>query len=109
MSRAAKVRSGVRVGHAPNAGKLVRFAAHELAVGLSAMLGEAPRVEAVNGLEPRSLAIASEGAAQSAAPSDATGASSPSGSAARSRVALPDDSFALRRTPASGADGAGGG
>ena len=55
MSRAAKARSSVRVGHAPQASEFVRFAAHELAAGLSAMLGEAPRVEAVAGLDPRSL------------------------------------------------------
>ena len=34
----AKARSGVRVGHARDAGEVVRFAAHELAAGLGAML-----------------------------------------------------------------------
>src|ERR1700693_6037478 len=51
MSRAAKARSGVRVGYARDAGDVVRFAAHELAAGLGAMLREAPRGEGRNGLE----------------------------------------------------------
>ena len=116
MSRAAKARGSVRVGHAPEASELVRFAAHELAAGLSAMLGEAPRVEAVAGLDPRSLSVETEAPAQSAAASVSTGArpaATPrdkavsSGSAARSGAALPDDSFALRRFSAPGARGAG--
>ncbi len=100
MSLAAKARSGVRIGHAPDAGELVRFAAHELAVGLDAMLGEAPRVEAVAGLDPRSLVIETEAAAQSAAASASNQISVPPREP-------PDDSFALRRGPAPGATGAG--
>ena len=119
MSRTDKTRSSVRVGHAPDASGLVRFAAHELAAGLSAMLGETARVEAVPGLDARSLVVESvEGAAaaQSAAAAPSTDAgpaagprdpASSSGSAARSRAALPDDSFALRRGVAPGAAGAG--
>ena len=57
MTRAARDGGGVRVGHAPVAGGLVRFAAHELAAGLSAMLGEAVAVELVAGLDARSLAV----------------------------------------------------
>ncbi|HUY19418.1 MAG TPA: hypothetical protein VNE82_22285, partial [Candidatus Binataceae bacterium] len=78
MSRAAKARGGVRVGHAPEAGELVRFAAHELAAGLGAMLGETARVDAVDGLDPRSLAVAAEVAARSAA-TGARPAAAPSG------------------------------
>ena len=117
MSRAAKARSGVRVGYARDAGDVVRFAAHELAAGLGAMLREAPRVEAVNGLDPRSLSIEAGAAAPSGAAASAStsarpaasprDAARPSGSAARSRAALPDDSFALLRGPATGAAGAG--
>ena len=72
MSRASKVRSGVRVGYASDAGELVRFAAHELAAGLCAMLGEAPRVEAGNGLDARSLTVEAEAAALCAAASAST-------------------------------------
>ncbi len=57
MSRGDRSHNGVRVSHSLEAGGLVRFAAHELAAGLGAMLGEAPRVEAVSGLDPRSLAV----------------------------------------------------
>ncbi len=104
MSR-AKARRGVRVSHAHDAGELVRFAAHELAAGLAAMLGEASRVEAVSGLDPRSLAVE----AQAAAPDGAAACASPrpaaslrvavrsSESAARSRSTLPDDGFAIQR------------
>ncbi len=116
MSCAAKPQNGVRVGHAADAGAVVRFAAHELAAGLDAMLLETARVEAVNGLDPRSLAVEVAAAAQSAAAATSTSArpaatpqdaASSSGSAARERAALPDDSFALQRGPAPGAAGAG--
>jgi hypothetical protein len=76
MARAAKARSGVRVGHAPDAGEVVRFAAHELAAGLGAMLRETTRVEAVDGLDPRSLTVAAPAVEVSS-----------SGSAARARAA----------------------
>ena len=103
----AKARSGVRVGHAPHAGEVVRFAAHELAAGLGAMLHDAQRVEAVDGLDPLSIVVAVGAATRSAAAPDAVASSS--GSAARSRAALPDDSFTLARIAASpGAVGAGG-
>ena len=107
MARATKARSGVRVGHAPHAGEVVRFAAHELAAGLGAMLHDAQRVEAVDGLDPLSIVVAVGAATRSAAAADAV--TSSSGSAARSRAALPDDSFTLARIAASpGAVGAGG-
>ncbi|HTQ25694.1 MAG TPA: hypothetical protein VMI09_13455, partial [Candidatus Binataceae bacterium] len=63
MARAAKPSDGMRVGHAPEASGVVRFAAHELAAGLRAMMSEAVRVEAVPGLDPHSLLIAPAGAA----------------------------------------------
>ena len=117
MSLAAEARSGMRVAHARDAGELVRFAAHELAASLGAMLPEAPRVEAVDGLDPRSLAIEAEAAAPSGVAASASASARPaasprdadasSGSAARSRAVLPDDSFALLRRPAPGAAGAG--
>ncbi|HZZ08195.1 MAG TPA: DUF4838 domain-containing protein [Candidatus Binataceae bacterium] len=121
MTRAARDLCGVRIGHAPVAGELVRFAARELAAGLGAMLGEAVGVEAVAGLDARSLLIEGEAAARSAGASPSTAApfaaqpradAPSSGSAARERAALPDDGFAhdsfgLERGSPPGAPGAG--
>src|SRR5580765_336097 len=72
MTRTARDLCGVRIGHAPVAGEVVRFAARELAAGPGAMLGEAVGVEAVAGLDARSLLIEGEAAARSAATSPST-------------------------------------
>ena len=108
----------MRVSHSRDAGELVRFAAHELAAGLAAMLREAPRVEAVDGLDSRSLRIELEAAAPSGAAASNSISARPaapprdaarsSGSAARSRAAFPDDGFAMLRGSAPGAAGGAG-
>jgi Domain of unknown function (DUF4838) len=113
----AKARSGIRVGYAVNAGELVRFAAHELAAGVGAMLGEAMRIEAVDGFDLRSLSIeagtASPPGAAAFASTFTRPAASPrdaarsSGSDARWHAALPDDGFELLRCAATGAPDSG--
>ncbi len=111
-----------RVWHAQKAGSVVRFAAREMAWGMSAMLGGTVGVEATSGLDARSLAAEAESAARSAAdPASARAGSEPPpgrdaapaphsawpSSGERASGALPDDSFTVARGPAPAAADAG--
>ena len=109
MARAARLRAGMRVGHAPEASGIVRFAARELAAALGAMLSEAVRVEAVSGLDAHRLLLAPAGAAALGAGAPAAMPAPSSLGSARERAAPNDDGFAVQRMAASaGAAGAGG-
>ncbi|HLK86144.1 MAG TPA: DUF4838 domain-containing protein [Candidatus Binataceae bacterium] len=108
MHRRAAALIELHVVHARAAGKLVRLAAHELAGGLSAMLGEGVRVAPVDGRDPHALAVGAfaphRGASASAGGSADAAARAPDAGVAE---AAGDDGFAVRRGDAPGAVGAG--